>query len=329
MSVGFHLLNGAYVSPDFLYSPVIGGGTAGLTIASRLAEDPSLSVAVIEAGGFYETDNGNYSVIPGLALSAPFLSTAVPYQQQPLVDWSLVSVPQIGAQGRQIHYAQGKTLAGSSALNSMAYHRASAGTYQRWASLVGDQSYTFANLLPFFQKSCHFTAPNTSKRNTPNSTVDFDAAAFTENGGPLEVSWSNWVDTPLTWFQKAFALIGLPTSSENFNSGSIIRNSAWIPSTISPSGAVRSSSESSFLSQAVNKTGITVYSHTLAKKILFSSNSSVPSAVGVTVANGINKYNISAKKEVLLSAGVFHSPQLLMVSGTTRHTLECKHRKQS
>ncbi len=110
---------------------MIGGGTAGITIASRLAEDPTVSVAIIEAGGFYETDNGNRSVVPGLSLSSPVLATTAVYQQQPLVDWSLVSVPQTRAANRRIHYAQGKTLAGSSGLNTMAYHRATSGTYQR------------------------------------------------------------------------------------------------------------------------------------------------------------------------------------------------------
>ncbi len=312
--VGFHgPIHSSYILTSI--AAVVGGGTAGITIASRLAEDPTLSVAIVEAGGFYETDNGNHSVIPGLALFNPFLETTVPYQQQPLVDWSLVSVPQTGANGRRIHYAQGKTLGGTSGLNAMGYNRASSGTYQRWANLVGDQSYTFTSLLPYFKKSCHFTPPNLSKRGTPNATVEFDATAFDKNGGPLEVSWSNWVDTPLTWFQKAFALIGLPVSSENFNSGSIIQKSAWIPSTISPSNAVRSSSQSSFLTRAMNATKITVYKYTHAKKILFNSDRPSPSAVGVSVRSGGKDYVISAKKEVILSAGVFHSPQLLMVSG--------------
>ena len=304
--------------------PVIGGGTAGITVASRLAEDPTLSVAVIEAGGFYETDYGNYSVIPGLSLFSPFLSTTVPYQPQPLVDWSLVSIPQIGADGRQIHYAQGKTLGGSSALNSLAYHRASKGTYQRWAGLVGDKSYTFSNILPYFKKSCHLSPPNFSKRHTPNATVNFDTTAFNKTGGPLQVSWSNWVDPPLTWFQKAFALIGLPISQENFNSGSIIRKAAWIPSTISPSHAVRSSSQSSFLTHAMNTTGLTVLTHTLAKRIIFDSKSVNARAIGVSVRSDGRDYVISAKREVILSAGVFHSPQLLMVSGTVPQILQQK-----
>lgn len=225
-------------------------------------------------------------------------------------------MPQSGASGRQIHYPQGKTLAGSSALNSMAYHRANVGAYEQWASAVGDESYRFEKLLPFFKKSCHLTPPDLEKRNTPNSTVLFDATAFEPPGGPLQVSWSNWVDPPLTWFQRAFELIGLPVSKENFNSGSITQHSAWIPSTINPDGAVRSSSQSSFLTQALKTSSIAVYPHTQANKILFGSVRSCTRAVGVSVTQENRTYTVLAKREVILSAGVFHSPQLLMVSGT-------------
>lgn len=71
---------------------VIGGGTAGLVIATRLAADPSLSVAVVEAGAFYEIDNGNISVIPG---DATFYSGTAPNNTQPLVDWGFDTVPQL------------------------------------------------------------------------------------------------------------------------------------------------------------------------------------------------------------------------------------------
>lgn len=70
---------------------VVGGGTAGLTIASRLAAEPSISVAVIEAGGFYEADDGNISVVPGYCAVYAGMD---PTDTNPLVDWGFVTVPQ-------------------------------------------------------------------------------------------------------------------------------------------------------------------------------------------------------------------------------------------
>ena len=94
---------------------IIGGGTAGNVVAARLAEKGA-SVAVIEAGSFYEIENSNISVIPGLA--AQNVAGA-----SPLVDWGYLTTPQAGALGRKIGYPRGKTLGGSSARNIMVYQR--------------------------------------------------------------------------------------------------------------------------------------------------------------------------------------------------------------
>ena len=71
---------------------IIGGGTAGLTVAARLAEDPKLSVAVVEGGGFYELDNGNISQIPAYDVQ---YSGSDPSTIQPTVDWGIVTAPQM------------------------------------------------------------------------------------------------------------------------------------------------------------------------------------------------------------------------------------------
>ena len=88
------------IPEDFLGTPgfnstfdyvVVGGGTAGLAIAARLSENPSTTVAVIEAGGNYESDNGNRSIVPGYA---PFFSGTDPEDTNRQIDWDFVTVPQ-------------------------------------------------------------------------------------------------------------------------------------------------------------------------------------------------------------------------------------------
>ena len=291
---------------------VIGGGTAGLTVASRLAASGA-SVSLIEAGGFYETDNGNLSVVPGYAFSDPVLAPVEHFPPMPLVDWELLSEPQTGAGDRKVHYAAGKTLGGSSAINTLAYQRATKGTHQRWAEAAGHSSYTWDNMLPFFLKSTRMTEPDWRKRATPNATFTYDHTVFchgqSNRSGPLEVSYSNWVDPTNTWFAVALNAIGLTQSAIGFNSG-ILSGGAYTTETIAPD-ATRSSSESSYMTSALKQTGLKVYNRTLASKILFASGR----ATGVSVStNGVD-YTLTARKEIILSAGVFHSPQLLMLSG--------------
>ena len=97
---------------------VVGGGTAGLTVASRLSENPHLQIAVVEAGGFYETDSGNNSVVPGYASYGANTSPAAA-NDTPLIDWGIVTAPMAALNGRSFHYARGKTMGGSSARNYM------------------------------------------------------------------------------------------------------------------------------------------------------------------------------------------------------------------
>ncbi|TEA22095.1 Dehydrogenase patE [Colletotrichum sidae] len=290
---------------------VIGGGTAGLTLASRLAAT-SASVAVVEAGGFYEVENGNNSVVPLLSLTGiGFIDPTPEFTPQPLMDWSLVSEPVAGAGGRRVHYAQGKTLGGSSAINTMSYIRGTKGSYHLWAETVGDESYEWDSFLKYFKRSVHLTPPDEAKRQNTNATVVFDPADYDEHGGPLEVSWNNWVDPTLTWLSRVILSLGLTISHKGFSSGELVGHGAWVPSTIEPTKARRSTSESSFLRQAIRNTGIVVYTHTQAARILFNGTR----ATGVRVNSQGVEYTLSATNEVVLTAGTFHSPQLLQLSG--------------
>ncbi|THZ99379.1 GMC oxidoreductase [Aureobasidium pullulans] len=312
-SFGVPGLNATY---DYV---VVGGGTAGLTIAARLAEDPNISVAVIEAGGFYQQENGNGSVIPGLCTTQ--FTGSDPDDTQPLIDWGFTTTPQAGINNQISHYARGKTLGGSSARNYMAYHRGTNGSYGMWADQVGDESYRLSNLDQYFQRSINITAPNVNLRKT-NATVNYKVKLNHAQDGyyhPLQHSWSNWVASISTWTYAAYRTLSLIPNAAGFESGDL-DGYFYNPSTITPDTQHRSSSQTSFLDYAMRTTSIKVYTHALARQILFTHDKV---ANGVLVQSGSKNYTLSATKEVILSAGAFQSPQMLMVSGIgPRETLQ-------
>lgn len=151
---------------------VVGGGTAGLAIANRLSESGQHQVAIIEAGTFYQVTDPLLAQTP--AGDVVFVGASAA-DEDPLVDWSFYTTPQAGANNRVVHYTRGKCLGGSSARNFMIYQRGTYGSMQQWANQVGDESFTFPNVLPYYQKSCAFTPPNTEKREA-NASVEYDAS---------------------------------------------------------------------------------------------------------------------------------------------------------
>ncbi|KAF1962851.1 choline dehydrogenase [Byssothecium circinans] len=295
---------------------VVGGGAAGLATAARLAE--VASVAVIEAGGYYQIEYGNASVVPLLSLTAiDVIDPSENFPRRPEIDWELLTEPQTNANGQVVHYAQGKTLGGSTALNTMSYVRSSASAYQRWVDMVGDESYTFDNLLPYFKKSMRLTPPNLEKRNAANATPVYDPAVFGD-AGPLDVSWNNWVDPTISWLAKAQQAAGIEVNPDGWSAG-VLNGGSWNPATIDPAHATRESAQTSYLDYAKANTKLKVYAHSLATKIQFDGTV----ATGVSVSTNGTSYTLSANKEVIVSAGTFHSPQLLLVSGIgPKSTLE-------
>lgn len=290
---------------------VVGGGTAGLTIARRLAE--SHTVAVIEAGSFYELDNGNFTEIP--ADASNYLGKH-PLLANPLVDWRQMTTPQPGFDGASILYPQGHTLGGSSARNIMWYQRGSKGSYQKWADLVGDQSFSFTNFLPYFKKSVQFS-PLMDGERAANATPLYQKSWFSNTGGPLQVSWPKFASPSASWVTLGLNAIGLKELPGAMHDGNLL-GWTWVSQTINPDLQTRSSSESSMLREAlILNDNLIVFRSTLGKKVLFNENKL---ATGVQVestgvGSGSITYTLNATKEVIISSGAFRSPQLLMVSG--------------
>ncbi|OTA64047.1 GMC oxidoreductase [Hypoxylon sp. EC38] len=284
---------------------IVGGGTAGLTLATRLVEQNAGTVAVIEAGTFYEIGNSNISQVP--AQDGAFAGKGN-RDWQPLIDWGYMTTPQAGANNKSIHYARGKCLGGSSARNYMVYQRGTKSSYSAWATQVGDESYQWDNFLPYFQKSVNFSGPNMHLR-FANSTPEYDITAFGTGTGPLSVTYAHYAQAFGTWAQKGLEQLGISVV-RGFSSGSLLGQS-YSMFTINAETGIRDSSETSFLRKALGFPNYTVYQMAMAKRILFNGTT----AVGVLVDTQGFEYTLSARKEVILSAGVFGSPQLLQVSG--------------
>ncbi|GAB1318072.1 GMC oxidoreductase [Madurella fahalii] len=287
---------------------IVGGGTAGLVLANRLSANTSISVAVVEAGSFYQITNPVLGLTPAGDI---LFAGADPTDTNPLVDWNFVTEPQAGANNRKIHYARGKCLRGSSARNFMIYQRGSKQSYQQLTNRLGDDSYTWDNLQPHFRKSVQFTPPSNTR--FVNASAEFVDSAFSTQGGPLQVSYANYAQPFSTWLEPALNEIGVP-HTDDFNSGTLM-GAQYCASTIRPEDQTRDSSQTSFLNDARGRQNLKVYINTLATMIFFDDDKR---ATGVRVESrplGLIQYTLHARKEVILSAGAFQSPQLLMVSG--------------
>ncbi|KAI1812610.1 glucose-methanol-choline oxidoreductase [Poronia punctata] len=284
---------------------IVGGGTAGLAVAARLVEQRAGTVAVVEAGTFYELSNGNNSMVPGG--DGAFTGKGVD-DWQPLIDWGYLTTPQAGANNLTLHYAAGKTFGGGSSRNFMVYQRGTEGSYQNWADEVGDDSYTWSNFLPWFQKSVDFSPPNMDARPS-NSTPEYEEESVGK-GGPVSASYPNWPQAIATWVVEGLKAIDIPVIP-GFNGGKLI-GQAYATFSIDAETMLRDSSSTAYLQPNLGNPDLYLYHLTLAKKILFDEEKK---ATGVVVDTMGAKYTLKANKEVIVSAGVFGSPQLLMVSG--------------
>lgn len=195
----------------------------------------------------------------------------------------------------------------------MGYQRGTEGTFDQWAQTVKDDFWKWKNVYPAYKKSVSFQEPDYSKIG-PGFKIDYDPSAFDPKGGPLHVSYGNYQGAYGPSLNAAMEASGIK-AIPGFNSGKLIGRGA-ATATIDQRTATRDSSETSFLQEAALKSGIKIYPNAVVTKILFDGKKKATGVeVMANIATGKFKWNLSARKEVILSAGVWHSPQLLMVSG--------------
>lgn len=278
---------------------IVGGGNSGLVVAERLTENSGVSVLVLEAGNDYDID---FNVtVPGLDLTVTGGS---------IVDWNYTTAPQVNLANRQVPYPRGYILGGSTSTNFMAYTRGAAAPYDQWAA-IGNEGWDWNSVLPYFKKSIQFTPPEANQ-----SYIPYDASQYAGEG-PLQVSFGHYIEPISIYFATALTnKTGPNLTMKETNDGSPI-GVGYLATTINPKNANRDSSWTSFGLTASSRSNFHVQTHTLATRILFENSSS-----GDLVANGVEYRDNSgaiqvayADKEVILTAGAFGSPQLLMVSG--------------
>lgn len=277
---------------DFI---IIGAGSAGCVLANRLSENPNNQVLLLEAGGPDKK----------LEIHVPAAYTKLHRSE---VDWAYETEPQKHVLNRKIFLPRGKTLGGSSSTNAMAYVRGNKEDYNDWAKL-GNRGWGYDDILPFFKKSEH-----NEQLNDKFHGVD----------GLLNVTYAKSFRTPYAEaFVEACKQWGM-TENHDIN-GENQAGTGFFQFTIKDSK--RHSGAAAFLKPAMTRPNLKVITHAHTKQILIENDR----AVGVEFITGKNNTEkVMARKEVILSAGAFNSPQILMLSGIgdadelKRFGIECK-----
>ena len=274
------------MSFDFV---IVGGGSAGATMASRLSEDPTVSVCLLEAGG-----KGT-----NILLRAPAGVVAVLPGHGKLFNWAFNTVPQPGLNGRRGYQPRGRALGGSSAINAMLYVRGHKSDYDSWAE-GGCAGWSWDDCLPYFKKA----------ENNERGMDDFHG-----NDGPLQVS-DQKEPRPITHAFVNAAKEKQYRSRDDFNDGENEGVGIYQVTQFhsKDKNGERCSAAAGYLHPVMDRPNLTVITKARATKVLFEGKR----AVGVAYRQGKQTKEVRANKEVILSGGAFQSPQLLQLSGVGR-----------
>ncbi|XP_034477919.1 glucose dehydrogenase [FAD, quinone]-like [Drosophila innubila] len=270
-------------SYDFI---VVGAGAAGCTLAARLSENPNWRVALIEAGG-----------VESLAHLTPVLAG---HLQLTASNWNYKSVPQrlacFGMHNRECALPRGKVLGGTSSINYMIYNRGNRRDFDVWAER-GNRGWSYDDVLPYFLRS------------ESAQLQGLEQSPYHNHSGPLSVEDVRFRTQMVNAFVAASVQAGHPRT--DYNGQSQLGVSYVQATTIN---GRRHSAFSAYIRPIRNqRSNLHIFPFSRVHRVLIED--ATKSAYGIEFVYRKKKYVFKARREVILSAGAFNSPQLLMLSG--------------
>ncbi|XP_051172417.1 glucose dehydrogenase [FAD, quinone]-like [Leptopilina boulardi] len=267
---------------DFI---IVGGGTAGSVLANRLSEIENWNILLLEAG----SEEPEITKIPALA---PFLWASN-------LDWNFLSQPEenaCGSKGGRCHLSLGKVLGGSSAINMMKYVRGNKLDYDTWAHL-GNVGWEYQNVLDYFKKS---------ENNTDHKLTN---SKYHNSGGYLTLENSQYMDASIASVFEALLEMGFKNVDVNGEDQLGVTKLQT-----STKNGIRQSTNKAFLEPIrLMRKNLKIETNAHVIKVLIDKFKNVTGVEYKNKDGTINK--VFAKKEIILSAGVFNSPKILMLSG--------------
>ncbi|KAI5242566.1 alcohol oxidase [Aureobasidium subglaciale] len=278
---------------------IVGGGTAGCVLANRLSESPDVSILVLEAGEDRSDDPRVYT--PGLTGG-----TLDDLQ----FDWQYLSEPTSGVNNRQIKHPRGRVIGGSSAINSLAIIYPSASGMDAWAEL-GNEGWDWKTLAPYFLKFQTIVPPSKEVRRQIN--IIHSDENIRKSNGPIQTVFPLQPNALHKVWLETFRTLNLENVSDPLTGHAIGGHT----STCHITGNTRERSHAgvAYLDPVRGRENLTIVTNAVVHKVVIDEDGSGPAVRGVVYSQHGVVHEAVAKKEVILAAGAFNTPQILELSG--------------